>query len=155
MTKKIKYYIISFVFVFQLISLAQNQEIESLLKKLKTSKNDSDKVTMLDGIARVYTESGNFYKAKQYAEQAFELSKKLQYRKGIGSSANILGITNQRTGDFDQSIFFFLEALKIAEKLNIKQFVLATYGNIGSLYSDMKNSNKALEYYFKAYNYAI
>ncbi len=84
--------------------------IDSLVRELSKAKEDTNKVDLLRTLAN---EAGynDYNKALDYAQQGYALSEKLNYEKGMGIMAYIMGFTFSDMGDFRSADSF----LNIAE----------------------------------------
>ena len=82
---RIKYYFfLLLLFCFcQKNLLAQNKVIDSLLVVLKTSKEDTSKVNILNLLSRSLSISNTLDRARLYADSALVLADKLGYKKVI------------------------------------------------------------------------
>lgn len=145
-----------FSFILTLFSIsivAQNNEVDSLFKLLKNSKDDTNKVNLFIKIGikfeNVNPDTAIFYftKAKYLSEILNQPIKEAEANRQLGWS--FIG-----KGDFEKSLTLFNQSLVLIEKIeNIKaREVLKSkiYGGIGSLYRYQSNYPKALEFYFKA-----
>jgi signal transduction histidine kinase len=86
----------------------QQQQIDSLVTELAKAKDDTNKVNMLKTLGNEIMDPG---KALPYALQGYELSRKLEFKKGIGTMAYIAGFLYQNLGNYNISDSF----LNIAE----------------------------------------
>ncbi len=114
-------------------SQSPNKIISDLRKNLKTTTIDTSRVEIYTKLATNYV----FYKTdslKYFANQAFELSSKINYQKGIGKSLNLLGNVAQNENDFPEAINKFKKANLIFEKLNDESNQAATLHNLGGIY---------------------
>lgn len=139
-----------FIIVFLLcsgIAHPQARKLDSLFNVLKTANEDSFKVQTLDHIFLIYLNS-DIKKAREFALTETELSKKLNFRRGISFGLMNMGILAQQEGDYPVALDYFLRALKMNEDMNYN--LTNTYINIANTYTDLKDYNKALEYHFKA-----
>jgi tetratricopeptide (TPR) repeat protein len=55
-----------------------------------------------------------------------------------------------KVGQYDTAIHYSNKAIKLADQLNFKRGISASYGNIGYVFSEQGEYNKALDYYLKA-----
>jgi len=63
---------------------------------------------------------------------------------------NVLGLVKMAGGDFDGALESFSQAASLAEKAEMDSLASSAYANIGSLYLNRKESEKAIEYLKKA-----
>ncbi|WP_438426498.1 tetratricopeptide repeat-containing sensor histidine kinase [Aquimarina macrocephali] len=141
----------------QLVNIYGKTEIEKALEYAKQGlelvKDDYTKDTGF-----FYLRMGNFYNAKSEHEKALfcnkkllEIAKKLEYELGVAKSYQNIGVTYVKMGDYNQTLDYYLKALKIYETLEEENFVVGITGNIGSLYScRLKDDENGLVYYNKA-----
>jgi serine phosphatase RsbU (regulator of sigma subunit) len=133
---------------------AQNhQTIDSLQKTIKSTQNDTIKISSLIRISNQYQDY-NSDKAFEFGLEALTGSIKLNYPQFIGKAHNNLGDLYWYKADYSSSSDHYFKALKIYERLNDKASIADCYRNIGWIYSLQQNSNnnnnEALSYYSKA-----
>lgn len=123
--------------------------IDSLVHQLDGTTSDTAKVNLLNKIAAdiLYVNSERIY---DFANQALELSEKINYPNGIANAYNNLGIYYRTKGIYDMSIDYFFNSLNIVEKLNDINGIARSYNLIGILYYYLENYDLSLEYYNKA-----
>jgi len=127
---------------------AQNKTIDSLLTLLKNEKTDTGKVNHFNNLFFEYEYTDNI-KAKEYLDNALELSEKIDYKKGLATTYIHLGWFAEDMGNYQQAIIHYQQSLKISEKLADKKSISATLGNIGVAYYNLSDFPKALDFYFK------
>ena len=113
--------------------------IDSLLNILKTDKRDTTQINTLIILCRKYINNGNYDQAMQYAQQAKEQALKLDFKKGLGESYNIIGDIFWYKGNYVLSYGHYFNAMKIFEKLDDKIAIANCNRNIGWVYLDQKN----------------
>ncbi|WP_349409216.1 helix-turn-helix domain-containing protein [Pseudalkalibacillus sp. SCS-8] len=62
----------------------------------------------------------------------------------------LLGIVNRRINNYSQAVHHFKQALKFAESFNDKRTLGIIYHNLGLVFSNKKESEKAIECYLKS-----
>ncbi|OFX46949.1 MAG: hypothetical protein A2046_12755 [Bacteroidetes bacterium GWA2_30_7] len=122
---------------------------DSLFVKLEKQSDDTQKVNVFLRLSERNL-SNNPEKSFAYANQALDLAKKLNYKKGIAASYNDLGIHFFYKGDFNEALDYYFNSMKIREDLNDKPALATIYNNIGASYNSLSNYTNALEYYLKA-----
>lgn len=134
-------------------SFAQNKEtiiIDSLKIELSRAKEDITKVTILNQLT-----SSNFYTkpklAIRYGESALKLAVKANWKKGIGITANNLGISYWVDANYAESIKSFQKSLLCYQDLKDLKGISNAYNHLGLLHVEIKNYNKAFVYLFKSY----
>ena len=158
---KIKISILFFIFSAILTnSWANQQEVDSLILASLSEKNDS---ILLEN----YNKIGSFsYKlnqqlAKKYWQKALEIGERLVkfdtsrvYKSQLATSYNGMGIISRREGKYPEALTFYQKCLKIESVINTKE-VGITLMNIGVIYREMKEYDKALDYVNQALDLAI
>lgn len=141
-----------FILVFILfsnISFAQTGEVQPLLDKLKTSKSDTNKVRLLNKIGDEYAYN-DIKTARQYYKDAYELSKKLDYLRGIiryfSSEGELLNIE----GKYDQTMLLLREGVRLSIERKDRMREGIMYENMGNTFQEMQRLDSAATYYFKA-----
>ncbi len=150
MKKNFKYlFAIVLITSSSFISYSQYQHTtDSLIKVLKSQKDDSLKVKTLSNLCAEY--SGNNSKiAMGYAEQELELARKINYKHGIAAAYNDIGIVYHDEGNFPLSLDYYLKSFKAHEENGDKLAASRVLINVAVLYTDQGNNDKALEYYMK------
>ncbi len=122
-----------FLSFLTLISFSQQTRIDSLLYKLKSAKEDTNKVNILNNLCRELSDI-NPQKANIYGEQALLIAKKLRFQKGIANSYNNIGIIYANFSNYDKALEYFHKSLKIVEKFDDKMQIAIIYSNIGNIY---------------------
>ncbi len=134
------------------LAFAQKQGqsfLDSLLRELPQTRNDTNKVKMLDLISikftRINTDSGI-----RYGTLALELAEKLGWEKGIAISYRYIGAGYTDKSDYSKGMEYYFKALKINEILNDSNEIARNLSVIGSNYRYEQNYDKALEYGFRS-----
>lgn len=143
-------YFLSFFIFISFNSFCQNRTIDSLNKLLKIDIEDTNKVNHLYKLGDEYRKIGSYNNVLTYCTPALELANKLDFKKGLSITYNIIGITYYQQGNHPKALDCYLKSLKLAEELGNKNEIMRPLGNIGIMYMEQKDYSKALEYYFKA-----
>jgi len=131
-------------------SYSQSKRLDSLYKALENHpQQDTVRSKLLTDIAS-YEITTALEKTKMHAEEALELSKKLNYQKGIGFSFKHIGSYYWRKGDLEQGIKYAFEMLSVFEKAKFAKGIGQAYILIGSIKQDDNDFDKAKEYFLKA-----
>jgi len=143
--------LVCFVLIF-LISECFSQEyicletynVDSLLLVLP-DQHSEDRIKTLNmlSISLCYEE---FAKSKQYAIEAMNLSKELDYQKGIADSYRNLGHIDFYQSNFADALINYLESLQLYEKLDKEHTVAPIYFDIAKTHLIARNYEKAIEY---------
>lgn len=148
-----KYTLLLFL-LFPFVVSAQQNELDSLLLKLKNHKNeDSVKVDLYNNISKKYDSKTND-STTYYAGMALVLAEKINYSKGIGLAYSNLGTFYVNKGEYQKALKYFIEAFKVSEKMQSYRAMSNMMNNIGNTYIGLKKNEKALDAYTKSYEIA-
>src|SRR3989304_6365428 len=86
-------------------------------------------------------------KSKNYCEASIQLAEKLNYKKGLSKGVILMSNLYFNMGNYEKCLDMNLRALKIREEIGDEHGVAGAYGNIGSVYTMMNQTDKALEYH--------
>lgn len=128
---------------------AQNRIIDSLLSRLKTDKEDTNKVLRLKELCWEYKNQGKYDSAMIFGTKAVDLAKKLNYKRGLSASYNNIGTLYIEKGLYPKTLEYFFMALKIKEELNDKKGISGMLINIGNVHLHLLDEEKAMDYYIK------
>ncbi len=124
-------------------SHAQNKRTtDSLDAVLKSMPEDTNRLNTLRALFNEYRYS-DFQKAQDVAQQELQLSLKLRNTPGEATAYRHMGIACSGSGNSAIAIDFYLKAIRLYEQLNEQFFVAACYNNMGSVYIDLKQWDKA------------
>lgn len=132
---------------------AQSAAYDSLKAAVVSMPADTNKVNTLNQLgllARKFDASA----AEAYANEALNISSKLNYDKGIGKANSILGLLMYYQGRFDEALEFQELALEADLRTKDAKNISGTYTDIANLYADKGDLKQAIEYYTKALYYA-
>ncbi len=150
-----KYYIPFVFFIIASIScLAQkylyfeSYNIDSLLNILPDQVSE-DRVNTLNklGITLSYQ---NAILSKQYADEALQLAREINYEEGMADAMLNFGYIYQFDGNFPQALNNYFAALELYEKLGMKRSVGKVYHSIAYIHYLVRNYYKTVEYSYKA-----
>lgn len=144
-----KLYLLFPYFIFQLIGFsvsAKNINVDSLIHAFENHNEDAQKVQLaLDLFYEYLTKDVN--KARAYAQNALELSERLNYKKGIAQSLSSIGDVYQYWGDYKLSMSYYLKSIKINKEIDFKMGISNDYNSLGVINDFLGKSKKALKYY--------
>jgi tetratricopeptide (TPR) repeat protein len=129
---------------------AQNSKIDSLQQLLKNKTEDTNAVRTLLEVCRQYRLENDVDHARDAAQQALDLSTKLDFKKGMIWSSSALGRCAYLTDNYPKALGCYLKALKIAEETGNRIDIAGAYQRIGELYTLEGNEDKGLDYTNKA-----
>ncbi|HLO71585.1 MAG TPA: tetratricopeptide repeat protein [Flavipsychrobacter sp.] len=122
---------------------------DSLLRVLKTAKEDTNKANILNELSAVYFQTDP-EKSKQYGKQVLELSTKLQWDRGILRGNNLVGRCNAVQNNLPEALKYFQNALVIARKIKSARYEGMMLSSISAVYASNNDYDKALDYALQA-----
>ncbi|MDF2438748.1 MAG: hypothetical protein K0Q95_3124 [Bacteroidota bacterium] len=154
MNKKINTVFISRIFLlhalilFGLTGAAQNKtdSLEALLSKTVV---DTLKINLQNDLSRAYLQKSPD-KARSFANEALQLSRKINFKKGEASAINNIGVLEWQHGDYAKARDNFSKALKIFLASGDKSGAAKCYGNIGLIHRATGDLPLALNYQFQS-----
>jgi tetratricopeptide (TPR) repeat protein len=154
-TNKIK----SIFFVVFLLSLCQqtigenNECIDSLLQRASLLRNDTQRVEVLNSIARKYIYITDAKLALKFAQQALVLSKELGWKKGEASALDVIGhVSFYGDEQLPKASEYYHDAMKIREDINDSIGLSISYNNLGNLKLIQLDLDAAEKYYSQNLN---
>ncbi|WP_319479917.1 ATP-binding protein [uncultured Draconibacterium sp.] len=126
-------------------------QIDSLKTAVKTE-------TSAEKIVDIYIDLSDLYgyfnadSSLKYAEKAFDLSKKSNYKYGEGTALFLISYIYDQSGEWLPAISNLEKAIDIFTINNDSLSLIACYLNLGVLYSYGKDQLQALKYIIKAKN---
>jgi class 3 adenylate cyclase len=127
----------------------RNARIDSLILKLQSHTEDTDKIKILNDLAYTYR-TDNPNEGIKYGIQSLSLSAKLGWKKGLARANSTLGSNYFSKSDYSAALEYWMQALKINDQLKNKEGIAAHLQNIGEVYYRQLSYPLALEYYYKA-----
>ncbi len=142
--------LITILFVIFFFSFSYSQNIsDSLTIVLKNCKSDTAKIQVLNELTlSLYNTNPEL--CFEYANQAYNISKKEGYTKHIAKTLNALAVASWAKGNYDKSLEYLFEKLTINKKENDKHDISATYRNIAIIYKETERYELALDFLYKA-----
>lgn len=132
---------------------AQALNKDSLLQLLPAAKEDTNKVKLLINLTKALKNS-NIEEAKKYCDEALKLSLKLNYSKGrFLSLANEISLIRLEGKD-SIALEKCKRYLKLAEEAGDEYNTGVGYINLGEVYDNVGDNEKAVEYSLKALSIA-
>lgn len=148
-TQKLIIRVITAVFLFMAMPAFSQNGVDSLLGVLGKSKEDSNKVKLLNELASAYFNTDDA-KTRQYNAEAISLARKIKFLNGEAKAINNLGIITQKTGNYDSALVLQKQALAIYTKINFQKGIAKTNGDICLIYWRKADYVTALDYQLKA-----
>jgi tetratricopeptide (TPR) repeat protein len=145
------------IFIFLLWMLIQStafgqcSKLDSLYRILRIVKSDTDKINALNHLVGELVAFGKEGQASFYAKQAFEMSQKIEYRKGIADALTHIGLLDYSDlSAYKGTIEDYQQALRIYQDLGDKSNMIKTLEIIGTFYYksfEKESRRQAIEYY--------
>jgi tetratricopeptide (TPR) repeat protein len=137
---------------------SQQSKSDSLFSKLRAVKTDTAKINLLNALAKEYTRK-NPDSALLMSKEALEISEKANWLIGKGRSAHLIADINQKTGNNNEALAYFIKELNAWEEIGkaddpdikpqIKLEIAIALNNIGVMYDIMGNYDESVDYYSK------
>jgi signal transduction histidine kinase len=147
-----KIFLLIALFHISTLFYAQNKNIEtvnSLKLELKKAKQDTIKIALLNQISFLLFESDT-KNSLIYGRQALQLSEKLQWKKGIGTAYNNLGLCYWSNSNFPESLKYYYKAFKINDSLKNKKELALTENGLGMVFFALEDFKKANSHFKKS-----
>jgi len=128
---------------------AQDAKIDSLKNLLRTVKEDTVRVLLLNEL------SYNLYQSRPdtallLGQQGYDLSQRLHYGQGTALSLNRMAIAYAVLGDYPKALLLFRKALTQSQHLADSLGTAQAYNNIGDTYMKQKDYTRAVNYFKNA-----
>lgn len=130
-----------------------DKQLDSLTALLKTSKEDSAQVDLLNQLSKQLLNTGA-EKSFDYAQQAVNLAGKLNYSTGLAYAYKYLGIGYFNRGDYMNALKHYELSLDVFKSIDDKRGMANMYMNVGNVYYNKGSDTKALELYLQALKYS-
>lgn len=126
------------------------QKIDSL-KTILSSYSDRDtiRVNLLNSIGFVYW-TIDASRSATFGNEALVLAEQLEYSKGMAMANRVIGVSHWSRGNYLQALTFLLRSREIYTALSNRLGEANATMNIGMVYADQADHQRALEHYFEA-----
>lgn len=128
---------------------AQSLDITHLFEKVRSARQDTDRVMLYYTISRQYW-NRNPDSALLMGQKALEIAQQSKFEKGIALSLLTRGVAYTAKGKYPEALNCHLQSMRISERLGLDGLTGENYNDIGMLYSNMGENAKALDYYERA-----
>lgn len=88
--------------------------------------------------------------AIEFANEALELSNKINFKKGIAGAHRELGYAFSTKGEFQDALDHFNKGIALSQSLDDSLGWVSMLNDIGTTYKSMSEYDQSLEYYFEA-----
>lgn len=120
--------------------------IDSMLKVLERSKEDTHKVKLLNTISFTYF-TVDPDEGISRGKESMELATRMKWQKGMAGACHALGANYWAKHDFAEAQNYYWKNLKLNEQLNDKTGIGKSYHDLAMTFENQYNYPKALEYY--------
>jgi signal transduction histidine kinase len=143
-----KYFLIFFIGIFSpvFICFGQSKQVVDSLHQLALGQTDSLKSATYVQLASMYLYS-SADKAFDYAKKALVAAESGKSTLQIAESHRQVGLAHWQLGNLPEASAQFYAALSLYEKINHKQGVANTIGNLGLVKSAAENYEEAIKLY--------
>lgn len=131
------------------VSQAQNLNVDSCLRVLQTSKEDTNKVILLSDIAWDISYQ-NLQKGIDYSQQSVDLAEKLQYETKYCRVYHVIGAIYSDMAEQGKALNYFLKSVTYGRKYNQQGELAFVYNSLGNFYTRQGEMRKGMSYYFQA-----
>jgi len=132
---------------------AVDDTIEELQAQLKEETSEIAIINLMIKLSDAFNRI-DIDKTYSYAQDAYDRSEKINYKKGLVNSLIYLALYYDSTGDRLMSIEYNKRSLEIAKSINEDKSIVAISNNLGYNYYNLGLYDRALELYFEALPYA-
>ncbi|MBK7887800.1 MAG: tetratricopeptide repeat protein [Bacteroidetes bacterium] len=122
-------------------------EIDSLKQLLVSSKHDTNRVHLLYAISDLSMDENDLLR---YAKEAYDLSNRLNFKRGIANASNNIGCAYYNKGDLLPALEFYYKSLAIRTETNDSAGIAQSLNNLATVYERQGNLEKAMEYYLQS-----
>jgi signal transduction histidine kinase/Tfp pilus assembly protein PilF len=137
------------LFSLQIQAQQTYKNIDSLLQKLKSSKEDTSKVMLYHKISSHYNIT-HLDSSKAFSEAGIKLAEQLQFSEGKMFNLNNIGNYYERKTDYVNAMLFYDEALEIAKSENSTKGFAVVLNNIATIHIRKAEYDKAIQLLFDA-----
>ncbi|WP_372754856.1 ATP-binding protein [Labilibaculum sp.] len=133
-----------------------DNSLNYLLKAYRFAKSHNYKKELADiseQLATVYFQSGKISKTYTYTQEAREIYEQLGDKVGTARCLNLFGLYYQSIGNFDEATKYMLDGLSLGKEISHRSIVGELLNDIGSLYTVMGDTLKAIRTYREAVDY--
>ena len=128
----------------------QNKIIDSLKLVISSTSLDTVKVNAQNAICKILWQSGQLDSSLNYAEVALQLSKKINFKKGIANAYANQGVIYLYKPNYDRATEVLLIANKLYTELSNKKRIADTYNNLGEVHKYKGLYPVSIKYHFLA-----
>ena len=133
----------------------QGDRIDLLERLLQEYPEDTEassrtRLELLNQLGETHRSIREFERAKLYFQEAIELSRKLDYKKGEADALYNLGVANYSAREFENAKRSLIQSLAIKEEIDDKQGQANIYDHLGRVAHALIDYEEAKQNYQKA-----
>jgi signal transduction histidine kinase len=132
-------------------AIAQSKRADSLTALLQQNAPDTLRIKRLNWLSEELSDK-LADSSLQCAMRALDLSKRVGYVSGIGTSLNNIGWAYYRKGDFSKGFDYSLQGLRINDSIGILPQLAVSYRNIGAIFNSQAKYKESIEYFHRELN---
>ncbi|HEY5772268.1 MAG TPA: tetratricopeptide repeat protein, partial [Chitinophagaceae bacterium] len=126
---------------------SQNKIIDSLQNVLNHSKEDTNKVKLLQDISLKFLDVGEFEQVFKYGSASLVLAEKLGIKSKVAQAYHFLGYINNEKSNYSEALKNYNIALKMKVEIGDKAAIANTLNNIAIVYRAQGKHADALKNY--------
>lgn len=138
--------ILSFLFVSQLAFGQKDTVGDSLKFILESANEDTAKVNLLVELSTFYSRSSG-QEAIQYGIEARDLAQTINFQEGEAQALKYIGMAYYHMAKYYDAITYWQSSFEISDEIGDLVGVSNMQNNIGTVYFNQGDDNKAIDYY--------
>lgn len=131
-------------------SLAQNEDIDTLRRRLNILKTTEEKFDVIRRMCIFYHQNGISDSLNALTKQLLEIAQKEKNDSLLSLSYSWIGLYFDDVGDFPKALEFYFKSLRLAEKINDVERIGLIHNNISWTYIELGNYANGVLYSKKA-----
>ena len=132
----------------QLLYSQDFQKVDSLQLSLKLTEDPKDKIETLLNLSNEL-KNNDPAKALEYANNANNLSEKIEYESGILNSMITIANVHWIMAEYKEAMDFAVKSKELAEELGLIKELALSLHVIGRIYLELGDYDKSAEYFFE------
>ena len=122
-----------------------------ILNYYKNNPKDNWYVDTNNKIGSIYKNTKQYKSATGFLNEAIQISKRINYNTGLAQSLSILGANYEKQGNYTKALEMEHRSLQYLNPSKNTFEIANVYENIGSIYEDLLDFDKAHFFFKKAY----
>ena len=122
---------------------AQKKELDSLKLLIKTMKEDTNKVNLLNSLCDEFSRTIRNDSLLIFLTLAKSMAEKLNFPSGVSNSYQAIGNVNFHFGNYERALPNYFISLRMKVELKDKKGAASLLNNIGTSYSSIGNYSEA------------